>query len=529
MQTAACPAQSREAGQAIILIVVAFIGLLAAVGIVVDLGRYLVLQAQLRRAADAAALAGAAQFRLAGSTTTDAVVYDKVNKATRTSLIVHGVATPTLASGVSVTTCRGDGSTPATIEAGLCTSPPTKKVRVVVSEDMPLVFLRLVGIESVSLSAESTTEAAAVDVALAIDISDSMGSDGCGAGGNYQCVYDCDNVVNPYNTDCHPFQEVKSAALAFLDYLSPGYDRVTVIPFGLEAGYCYKLGDVWPFCAVSAYNDYVPLTTDLNVARTFITNLDIAIPPWASDPPYTRPPSPGLACPGYDDNPPAGASPNDWDPRLCTNTNVGGGVRASATELLKEFDPTFGVVDPKAGPNHPSKERLRVIILLTDGAANASGLGAEGPTYSTPLQQGYCPQSTWYSPPPAGPFCRASSPVLAGPGRHISTSVEYDSVDYALDWADFAMLESPVGNGIVMFTIGLGDQVISAPRGQPDIGERLLRYIAAGGDDAKLTTDPCASVATGTSCGNYYFAPTGAELLNVFKAIAGRIFTRINR
>jgi hypothetical protein len=31
------------------------------------------------------------------------------------------------------------------------------------------------------------------------------------------------------------------------------------------------------------------------------------------------------------------------------------------------------------------------------------------------------------------------------------------------------------------------------------------------------------------SCGNFYYAPTGNELLNIFKAIAGRIFTRINQ
>jgi Flp pilus assembly protein TadG len=502
---------SRESGQAIILIVFAFIGLLAFVGIVVDLGRYLVYQTQLRRAVDAAALAGAAQFRLAGSTTTDDAVYDKVSKAALASLNVHGI------------TCGGCADI----------DPPTKKVRVRVDDNLPLIFLSLIGWRTIDVNAESTTEAASVDVALVLDISDSMASDGCG-GGDYPCVFTCDTTTsNDLNTDCHPFYEVKEAARAFLDYLSLGYDRVTVIPFGLYPGYCINPGDDpenW-FCPASAYDPgkglfgdkYVPLTTDLDAARTFIENLDIAIPDWAgASPTYPIPP-----CPNYSDNPPAGPSPTDWDPRQCTNTNIGGGLKAGATELLKEFDTHY----PGGGPNHISKERLRVVILLTDGSANASGLGPEEgmPDYTTGLQIGYCPQTTWLPPGSPTPFCRAEFPGFTiATGRHISTSAEYDANDYTLDWADFAMLEAPVGNQIVMFTIGLGNQLIANSKGDPAIGEKLMRYIAAGGDDFRLDTNPCAGVPVGQSCGNYYFAPSGAQLLQIFQQIAGRIFTRIN-
>lgn len=523
--------ESRESGQAIVLIVFAFVGLLAFVGIVVDLGRFLVAQTQLRRAVDAAALAGAAQFRLAGSTATTAAVYDKVNRAARASLSVSGVPSDTLytAGGVLVTTCQGDGATPETIDGGLCTTPPTKKVAVQANQTLPLVFLSLVGWHSVDFSADSTTEAASVDVALVLDISDSMANDTC-SGGDYACVYSCDNpaVGTPLNTTCHPFYEVKEAAKSFLDYLSPGFDRVTVIPFGLYTGYCIYPGDSWPNCP-SGYDPpaglsgdkYVPLTLNLDSARIFIDNLDIAIPDWAGSPP-----TPPYTCPSY-----AAAG----DPRECTNTNVGGGLRAGATELLKEFDPSYPV--PGAGPNHPAKERLRVLILLTDGAANASGLGGgpeENPDYGPPSGLppgeglGLCPHSTWVQP-----FCRAPNPgftIVAG--RHISTSVEYDAVDYTLDWADFAMLESPTGNGIVMFTIGLGDLVTNfTAGGDPQIGEKVLRYIAEGGDDGKLTppSTNCATAPAGTPCGNYYYAPSGAQLLQVFKAIAGRIFTRINQ
>src|SRR3972149_11421654 len=135
----------RESGQAIILIVFGFIGLLAAVGIVVDLGRYLVLQPQLRRAVDAAARAGASQVRLAGSTATEAEVWSKVNAAAKSSLGVTGVATAT----INCVTCTIVDT--AYTDPSLSPPPPlppTKQVRVRVHEELPLVFLRLVGIES---------------------------------------------------------------------------------------------------------------------------------------------------------------------------------------------------------------------------------------------------------------------------------------------------------------------------------------------------------------------------------------------
>lgn len=507
------PHSPREQGQAIILIVFIFVGLLVAVGLVIDLGRYLAAGVQLRRAVDSAALAGASQFRLTSSSS-EADIYDNIKRAAKDTLRAHGVPTITIDSIVDtqIDTRYSDSA--------MQTNPPTKKVRVRVTNSVPLIFLRLVGWESVSVYAESTTEAAAVDVALLLDISDSMANDLC-TGGDYPCAHTCD-----VNFACHPFEEVRSAALSFLDFLAPEFDRVTVIPFAREAGYCINVGDVWPDCAASAYDPsngkfgdkYVPLTTKIQDARDFITALRLGIPEWAGDPPTYPIPE----CPGYN-------AAESWDPRQCTNTNIGGGIRAAATELLKEFDPTYPV--PNAGENHPSKERLRVIILLTDGAANASGLGADGPTYGTSYQFGFCPQYTWYpSTAITGPFCRAPNPGLAvGAGRHISGDVEYDAVDYALDWGDFAFLDEPAGNSIVMFSIGLGNAVVSSGLGQPDIGEQLLRYYAASGDDANAATDPCAGVSVAQSCGNYYFAPSGDQLLDIFRAIAGRIFTRINK
>jgi hypothetical protein len=90
------------------------------------------------------------------------------------------------------------------------------------------------------------------------------------------------------------------------------------------------------------------------------------------------------------------------------------------------------------------------------------------------------------------------------------------------------------GNGVVSFTIGLGEKVVANTVGDPHSGEKLLRYIAAVGDDGDPNTDPCASTPDSTlltpqNCGNYYFSPDATGLQPAFDDIAERIFTRITQ
>ncbi len=91
------------------------------------------------------------------------------------------------------------------------------------------------------------------------------------------------------------------------------------------------------------------------------------------------------------------------------------------------------------------------------------------------------------------------------------------------------------GQGAVIFTIGLGDLTVDSAACDygpgmcdPDLGAKLMRYLAAVGDDGDPATDPCTAFADPRDdCGNYYFSPTGAGLIDVFEAIASRIFTRL--
>ena len=122
----------------------------------------------------------------------------------------------------------------------------------------------------------------------------------------------------------------------------------------------------------------------------------------------------------------------------------------------------------------------------------------------------------------------------------------YDTEDYAMDMTDRVALVYPLypadssepkaGDEIAIYAIGLGD----AARPPDYDGEQLLRYMANIGDDNfrnpipdiigdDYAPDPCEGVAAQTSCGQYYYAPSGAYLTQIFEKVAGSIFTRITQ
>jgi hypothetical protein len=256
------------------------------------------------------------------------------------------------------------------------------------------------------------------------------------------------------------------------------------------------------------------------------------------------------------------------------NTNIGGGLREATTELVENGEPDIAVW---------------VIVLLTDGAANATDRAADENDWWTcpsPYTYQYTPtqQCTLHYPPApnqrcrgyqegvcgdCSPWCRDPEASDADPTQPVTTTVTrhcpsvgdcsdpdsvpwytnchliathpityfYDADDYARDMADTA-----AGQKIALFTIGFGSEVIDYDRGgRKDAGERLLRYIADMGDDGDRATAPCGSdfywdaqhiwplPDLGEDCGNYYYADEPDELKDIFEAIASRVFSRITR
>ncbi len=220
------------------------------------------------------------------------------------------------------------------------------------------------------------------------------------------------------------------------------------------------------------------------------------------------------------------------------STCYGCGLRV-ATETLKN--------DGRSGA-------VWVIVFLSDGVVNLSDDHDSNPVIPSQFRYGFCghnPSNAFWANycidsntgSSSGRYCidsnsdecPPSSPSsVPFPNRIVGTTTNsgpYSVEDYALDWVDTAALlfstnsQEPRGEDIVVFSIGLG-----AASG----GEALLRYMANVGDDGSRGNDSCRR-SDGTeidplhNCGNYYYAPSGAYLSQIFENIAGRIFTKISR
>jgi hypothetical protein len=526
-----------ERGQALILIALAFVGLAGFVGLAVDAGILFTQVGHLRRAVDSAALAAANQFREGRSANDIELSADEFVQLNSIS--------PT-DTHVFICTAYFSGAPITMNDATLCPAPgdpPRKFVRVTATMPVDFAFLPIIGFDRINISANAVSEAASIDLVLTIDNSSSMAYDLCdngwdddGQGGGGPLtpgdpeLDDCNGYPDITNekvgsladsdiprcnlnrfltdpdpgieadlrrSDCHPFEEVRDASLALLARMRFPYDRMAVVTFAQLAQEQISL---------QAGTNAIDVGNVLNAMEVM-------------------------------DDPPVGIDPchlEIGDPRGCTNTNTAEGLRYAGNE--------FGL--------YKRDEAVWIVIILSDGGANAGlqtgGAASDPDSWICPNTTGFVGMPTWIQP-----FCRD----IDGDTRHTSSSDEYDADDAARDMADFVGCPdsmSPVmpaacadpGQGAVIFSIALGRLTIQSQACHPfyggaceqDLGEQLMRYIAGVGDDGDPDTpasrDPCngvppSTIADPNSCGNYYFSPTGSGLMEVFEAIASRIFTRL--
>ncbi len=545
-----------EKGQSIVLIALVFVGLLAFIGLTVDMGVLFISYGNLRRAVDNAALAAATQMR---ENYTIAQLTDSAAQFLRLNNVD---ADPTT---VDVATCD-----PLNPDLELCPTDKRKLVRVTASVPVKFSFLPVIGFYETEITAKAIAEAASMDVVLVIDISESMADEStpdylrdpqnCNAEDPTGAL---DPGVHKIPGECHPFEEVKTAAAAsFANWVlnkpvTEEEDRLSVVVFsnGWEAGYTYSnkipnkgTGIVCPDGARDSNGlcTNSPWMSDYNEAYDLITNLQVyergTCPvPWM-DADYTGAcseysgPNPtdyiANQCPFMQVNP----YPNIADGSTCQTTNIGGGLKLGAS--------LFGL--------DMRKDALWLVILLTDGAANATEVSHQSdPEY---LDAGHNVLQEIKLSLPIG-FCPTTGDIHIDNGcrdrlvttRHTSTNSEYDADDFARDMADLVSCDpttpkagcSQAGQGAIMFAIGMGRTVVndftppktsfSDDNGVP-YGDAFLRYAGAVGDDGDPSTDPCAGVpinASGYSCGNYYFSSSGSGLDAVFNQIASRVFTRL--
>ena len=120
-----------EKGQSIVLIALVFVGLLAFIGLTVDLGMLFVSYGNLRRAVDNAALAAATQMR------ENYTITDLENSASQFLNLNNVKVDP---AAVNVQTCETDPS-----DAQLCPTDRRKLVRVTAEVPVQFSFLPVIG------------------------------------------------------------------------------------------------------------------------------------------------------------------------------------------------------------------------------------------------------------------------------------------------------------------------------------------------------------------------------------------------
>lgn len=575
-----------ERGQSIVLIALVFVGLLAFIGLTVDLGMLFISYGSLRRAVDSASLAAATQMRQ------DYSIQDLKDAAAQ-FLRLNNVQVDD--ATVDVQTCATNPT-----DTELCPTDKRKLVRVTASVPVTFSFLPVIGFYGTTITANAMAEAASMDVVLVLDISESMTDDAVDyymkdpANCNNADPSDAgDHPEIPYNAtyptipgECHPFEEVKAAAgykmnkwilnlpkvdeedrlavVVFSDgWHDPSYEMNGQIPTKGTAVVCPNdniAGDPTNSTNLVGGKCRNPWINDYDQAFNLITHLKVFQPPRCATTDYdsitdpgncTRYPDPvaspatdfyDLYCPLYSpDNhywDGHGTLDGTGDGSTCQTTNIGGGLQLAAS--------LFGI--------NMRKDALWLVILLTDGAANATEVThTTDPNFvdssnniitsnlvvDAPI--GYCPTTLLggtVHENEAG--CRDWDYTSANQ-RHPQTSPNYDAEDYARDMADLVSCDgkSPkagcnsAGQSAIMFAIGLGQTVQkTVPSGTARPGDTLLRYIQAVGDDGDPSTNACGLEPLHNSsytCGNYYYAQTSSDLNPIFDQIASRIFTRLTQ
>ncbi len=540
----------RERGQAIVITAIAFLAILAFMGLVTDSAVLYLNYTRLKRALDAASLAAANNIK-------DSEL--KQNNENQWRSFIHDSAREMLMlnnikdiSSMETYVCddpsRGK-AIPADFASFCPTLPATQRklAWVEATQNSPVYFLQLFGVDSVPLTIHSIGEAAALDVVIVIDVSESMASDTADyTGGGYDATSLC-----IARDDCQPLNNAKTAANHMVDMFFDNHDQIAVVQYATKAVTIDNDGD----------------GKMLNPDHTEVTNAIDSITLF-DGPGYVEIVNRGGGFPQFGEVNPMdidGDGTYYQDKDIIQSTCTGCGIRTAGRILRAE-----GRADS-----------VWVIVLLSDGSTNVSDLPPAGPAggsapwggrdSSSPVpntySDGFCGGSfgnrlwtndvaqpwTWCTDQdPAtrhcGPFHSNATECPPGSAWVGASSPDYDADDYAYDMTDWVALmrsanaSEPVGgddSAIAIYTIGLGD---AADPARNYAGEELLRYMANIGDDNTrnpvpdivgddFPADPCDGAAHGTSCGQYYFVtnPTAANLKAVFEDIAENIFTRISQ
>jgi len=529
----------RERGQAMVITAVAFLAMLAFAGLVTDAGTLYLSFTRLKRGLDSAAVAAANQIR--DSSLPAAQRRALIRESAREMLALNNIDD---IYSLETYLCE-DAGIPAGF-ASICPASGELKRKLAwiqATQNSPVYFLQLFGVTDVPITTHSIGEAASLDVVVVIDTSESMGSDT-----DIVPPYKPSAGWEDYNPDfdpsacntgdsCQPLRKAKDAANSMIDKFFDGYDRIAIVTYDVKA----IIHD--PDLSSSEV-----LEADHTAVKGAINAIQLFDGPSPTDVLVFGDPRDGEVNPMDVDGDGNYFESKDMIGSTCT----GCGMRV-AGDILK----AQGRVDS-----------VWIIVFLSDGATNVSDL-PDAADLNNPVPAGYVDgfcggaigARLWTNEPSTsyswctdsdpstrhcGPFHSASGECPIGSNWVGNASPPYDTDDYARDMTDRVALVYPEypadspepkgGDEIAIYAIGLG----GAAKPPDYDGEMLLRYMANIGDDNfrnpipdnvadDYPPDPCDGVGPQTSCGQYYYAPSGVYLTQIFEKVAGSIFTRITQ
>ncbi|MBI4926525.1 MAG: VWA domain-containing protein [Anaerolineae bacterium] len=267
----------RSHGQVLVIFAVSLLALLFFVGLAIDAGVTYASYGQLKRAVDAASVAAANNFKRNAQ-------YNQMVAAALEVIKLHSINTDPAVLDLKLFICDGDDADNLRDIALQTTNPkfydmcpvingdvdndgtpdidpqPARKlVWVEARQKSPFYFLSLLGFRDIPLSTNAVAEAAAVDVMLVIDTSESMASEclspsstsdyascitfkspgyGKSTSSDYDpftfCTITTDINGNKTNT-CQPFGAALSAGVSLVDTLYQGYDSLGIVTFDSSA------------------------------------------------------------------------------------------------------------------------------------------------------------------------------------------------------------------------------------------------------------------------------------------------------
>jgi Putative Flp pilus-assembly TadE/G-like len=576
-----------QRGQTLVIFAIAALALVFFIGLAVDSGSLYVTYGQLKRAVDAAAVASANEFKKQDpGHETD--ILPKMTNAAVEILKLQNIDPNNVAINIRLCDTDFDGVRDSDLQTvapdfyNRCPDTTAgrqarKLIWVQATQEAPLYFLHMLGFSNIPLTTESIAEAASVDMLIVFDTSESMGKDSP----DYVPGADYNPATCNFNNDCLPLKEAKDAAIALIGNLYDGYDRVGIVTFDVQGDVRFNLGENDPMNpkthlqeAIDAVNNNVRLHDAAPFNKLFMIENAHGQGTFNPVNPEDRDnngadadePHPAAENASGDTCTPD-SLPSDygWDQVRnipCDFKNKHDAFDMDGDHLFTAADdvlpgPTPSVVDTCTGCGlRVASNQLRawgrsgsvwVMIFLSDGVPNMSDTPTTDPANPDliPYPNGFCTgglgSDMWtnlcvdwdwnprYCIDPASTTC---PPLSTWDGT--TPSMHYSALDYARDMADTTALtkslnlDEPGGNEISIYTIGLGAAGDDPYNPAQPVGEQLLRYMAAVGDDGDRQTDPCQGFGSKQTCGQYYYAPTGAALQGIFLDIASRIYTRIS-